>query len=260
MTLYLSLQGLKTHFSLGIRFETDDGKMIDYFGPPLHLSDQEWRFRQLMPSVEGLVPKEGVIHTKIVAKDKICFLTLTSRNEHGMRVMQIKPTFKVSNTTGQALNVAALTVIRVKERLDAGKIQYGNMFCPGDNPNASHPLLFWQVVLGGAKETTQSQLFDGFQYVSVSMIKTNWSLPTNLNDTRSVSEDKRKTIFLPLDGTGPGDLCNLALALTTHHRDGQIFLVFSEEPKPQGILHNKLDIDLRYGQSFKNLRNYLNDF
>ena len=68
--------------------------------------------------------------------------------------------------------------------------------------------------------------------------------------------DRKLALFLPRrsETVVEGDICNVSLTATVHQRRGQIFIVLVEEPNPAIVLHNNLDIPLRYGQAFKNFR------
>ena len=37
----------------------------EYFTSPLQLSNQEWHFHNLIPSVDGMIPLEGICHLKV---------------------------------------------------------------------------------------------------------------------------------------------------------------------------------------------------
>ena len=53
---------LNATFYIGL---TDDENCQDYFTSPLQLSNQEWHFHGLIPSVDGIVPLEGICHIKV---------------------------------------------------------------------------------------------------------------------------------------------------------------------------------------------------
>ena len=44
-------------------FFSDDCQ--EYFTSPLQLSNQEWHFHNLIPSVDGMIPLEGICHLKV---------------------------------------------------------------------------------------------------------------------------------------------------------------------------------------------------
>ena len=249
---------LNNSFYLGIADEdATEGNSNPWYSPPLQLSDQEWRFHQLMPSVQGLIPKQGIVHSKIILDNQVCFLTIQSKNEHGMRIIHIKPTFNITNQTGQTLRVAPLSVTRIKNKIAADKIDFvsQDVLCDSDT---AYRLLFWQMI----GDTSKDQIFDGFQHISLSTESSDWSLPLNLEDCRSLDEDKRKAIFIPKIQVSSGDssvstddgFANIPVILTCHQRNGQIYLVLAKDENPALILHNNLPIPLRYGQAFKNFR------
>ena len=251
---------LNNSFYLGIA--DHEGEMAkSWFSPPLQLSEQEWRFHQLMPSVQGMIPKQGVVHTKILLDGQICFLTIQSKNEHGMRIIHIKPTFNITNQTGQTIRVAPLSVNRVKNKISADKIDFVSQDIFNDSDTA-YRLLFWQMI----GELGKNQVFDGFQHISLSTESSEWSLPLNMEDCRNLEEDKRKAVFIPKkqlvscedqDGgsaTTDNGFANIPVILTCHQRNGQIYLVLSKDENPMLVIHNNLSASLRYGQALKNFR------
>jgi hypothetical protein len=50
-----------------------------------------------MPTVRGMIPMEGITQSKIVCGGRMCFLTIISKNDNGMRIIDIRPTFSVAN-------------------------------------------------------------------------------------------------------------------------------------------------------------------
>lgn len=70
-----------------------------------------------MPSVRGMIPMEGHIQTKIVCSKHMCFLTVSTKNENGMRVMEIKPTFVVTNLTNQILSCVPVSFLALDQVL-----------------------------------------------------------------------------------------------------------------------------------------------
>ncbi len=205
-----------------------------------------------MPSVEGIVPMEGIIQTKVVLDSQICFLTVQSKNEHGVRVVHIKPTFLMSNLTGDALFCAPLSVVKIQRRVNADKLEYIPQDIGMDDSSAT-PLLYWQII------GEQPTLFDGMQHVALCTSETEWSVPLNLEDLRNVDEDKRSSVFMDKKSADCGvrglRMGNVALLLTTHHRDGQVFFVVSKNDAPAIMIHNCLAVPVRYGQSMRNYGN-----
>lgn len=65
-----------------------------------------------MPSVEGVVPREGVVHTKIAAAGQICFLTLVTRQEEVEYPRRVTPywyRYRCSGTISTAKKSNILT-------------------------------------------------------------------------------------------------------------------------------------------------------
>lgn len=227
---------IQSTFYIGI--QEDD---TDFFSPPLQLSDQEWHFRQLMPSVQGIIAMEGVCQTKIVVNNQICFVTIRTRNEHGIRVIHIKPTFLVCNQSKKSLQCAPTTVmVQKKMKHDLDKLDLVGMEVDTDLA----PLLFWQIV----GENSKQQVFDGFQHVSFSQTDVSgpWSLPLNLDDCRNIMGDRIFNVSLPL--ADDNSVCNERLLVTAHQLDGQVHIVIQEDRTSTILVENNLAVPIRCGQ------------
>ena len=204
-----------------------------------------------MPSVHGVVPMEGIVQTKVVLDSQICFLTLQSKNEHGMRVVHVKPTFLMSNLTGEALLCAPLSVVQIARRVDMDKLDFAVQDVAPDADSVT-PLLFWQIV------GEQPKSFDGMQHVSLCTPHTEWSMPVNLEDLRSVEEDRKCSLFMEKKPTcGKG--AQVSLSMTTHHREGQVFFVVNGSQAPALTIYNGLERPIRFGQGMKNYGNFISD-
>ena len=200
-----------------------------------------------MPSVQGVIPMEGIVQTKIVLDSQICFVTIQSKNEHGMRIVHVKPTFLMSNLTEEALLCAPLSVLQIPKRVDMDKLDFAVQDIAPESESVT-PLLFWQIV------GEQPKSFDGMQHIALSTPRTEWSMPVNFEDSRSVEEDRKCSLFMdkkPMSETIVGS-SNISLLMTTHQRDGQVFFVVSENPAPALTIHNGTDRALRFGQGMKN--------
>lgn len=68
-----------------------------------------------MPSVSGIVPMEGHVQTKIVCSNQMCFLSISTKSENGMRVMEIKPTFSIANKTNQTLSCLPISFLALEQ-------------------------------------------------------------------------------------------------------------------------------------------------
>ncbi len=110
-------------FEIGV----SDGAAVAFSGP-LHLSDSEWHFRQLMPAVRGFVPREGFTALRVAFEPgHVAMATLASRSEKGIRVMHVKPAFVVSNRTKWDLVCAPVIAPDVANAFDVNKTDFVGM-------------------------------------------------------------------------------------------------------------------------------------
>ena len=59
-----------------------------------------------------MIPMEGVAQTKVVFDDsRVAFLTIVSKSENGMRVMDIRSTFSVANCTDLEISCAPVSFL-----------------------------------------------------------------------------------------------------------------------------------------------------
>ena len=59
-----------------------------------------------------MIPMEGVAQTKVVFDDsRVAFLTIVSKSENGMRVMDIRSTFSVANCTDMEISCAPVSFL-----------------------------------------------------------------------------------------------------------------------------------------------------
>ena len=206
----------------------------------LQLTDQEWHFQSLMPSVEGLVPLEGVCHCKIVLdqEDQISLLTIRTRNENGMRIIDVVPTLLLVNETESRLNVGSMSVFGHYES-SADLLNHRPLEV---NASETSALFYWRT-LG----TKSDGLFDGFQHLAFCMEDTSWSDLLNLDDCRNLPVDSKKCLSLPLsESAPPGMASNRLVVVTLHPRAGQIFVVVQEEQRPHYLIHNNLQVPLYF--------------
>ena len=85
-----------------------------------------------MPTVRGMIPMEGISQTKIVCgvSGRMCFLTIVSKNENGMRIMEVRPTFSVANCTSLALTCAPLSFLTSEHHMtDLATLRYLINYC-----------------------------------------------------------------------------------------------------------------------------------
>ncbi len=251
---------LNTTFHFGLL----DAEGHESFGPPLQLTDQEWHFRSLMPSVEGMVPMEGItqvnkmnfienfVHEyRVYFQSKVnfaeaghmCMLTIESRNEKGMRVIDVKPTMNLVNATGMSLSVAVVAVFG-KHEVGHGhhNMDYVAQELEPDE-NKSVPALFWQT-LASQDGSAVGGLFDGYQHLAIKCSDSNWSHLLDLDDCRVLEQDVRKSISVPL--LQPSEFANRPFFVTVHQRRGQVYLVIQKDEQPQYLIHNHLNRSLLF--------------
>ena len=84
-----------------------------------------------MPTVRGLIPLEGVAQTKIVFDDgRIVFLNVVSKNENGMRVIDVRTTFSIANCTDLNLECSPATFLTIEQLasdLNANRFEIENL-------------------------------------------------------------------------------------------------------------------------------------
>ena len=218
-------------FQLGILLDDDENE--EHFSRPLQLTDQEWHFQSLMHSThhEGMVPLEGVCHNQILFKNKVCYFTIKTKNENGMRIINVLPTILMSNQASRTMSVAALVSSSSENCQSELKDEYlPQTISQGD----TLALLFWQII----KQSSQSMFLR--QHLALKTRDSTWSslltLPDNQNDDSS--PDSKMSLSLPLPS--PIDYNNRLQILTMHQREGQTHLVFQDDNQPQFSVHNCL--------------------
>jgi hypothetical protein len=237
---------LDTTFHFGLIDEANSGGR-ECYGPPLQLTDQEWHFHSLMPSVAGMVPMEGVCQSKIVLHgdqcEQMCLITITTKNEKGIRVIEVTPTIHILNKTDRKISVAAMAVFGP---YDSKLVNY----CPHTIPSGqteSMPLIFWQIL---GQVNSDRSLFDGFQNLAVKCEDSMWSDLLELDDCRNFQKDVKKTLSLPLVDDGEGSRpCNRLLAITLHQRKGKVYVVIQDEKHCQFLIHNSLSVPVLFAHS-----------
>ena len=125
-------------FQLGL---VDEETNEEFYSTPLQLTDHEWHFQSLMPTVQGMVPLEGVCNNQILFHSThVCYFTIKTKNENGMRIMNVLPTLILTNKTSKPLNVAPMSLQDSKQDLEMVD------FLPQSyQVNESSPLLYWQI-------------------------------------------------------------------------------------------------------------------
>ena len=131
----------------------DDGK--EWFGPPLQMTDQQWHFKRslLMPAMDGMIPIEGVTQTHVICGAQICYLTLHSQSQQGIRVVSLRPTFNISNCLSKTVSCASICSmsgeISIKDSTDflGQDIPTKSNTVNEDDEVRAEPLLYWQMIV-----------------------------------------------------------------------------------------------------------------
>ena len=229
-------------FQLGLL----DDENEEHFSCPLQLTDQEWHFQSLMPTVEGMVPLEGVCHNQILFNNSthhVCYFTLKTKNENGMRIINVLPTILLTNQTSRTMSVASLASSDCPIGAEEGYKYLPQTISQGD----TLALLFWQIICHSSqpKRGKSSTAVLLRQHLALKTGDSMWSslltLPENDDSLSSSpsSPDSKMSLSLPLPNpTLPYN--NRLQILTMHQRGGQTYLVFQDDNQPQFSVHNRL--------------------
>jgi hypothetical protein len=71
-----------------------------------------------MPTVRGMIPMEGITQSKIVCGGRMCFLTIISKNDNGMRIIDIRPTFSVANCSDFDIVCAPVSFLSIERQVN----------------------------------------------------------------------------------------------------------------------------------------------
>jgi hypothetical protein len=71
-----------------------------------------------MPTVRGMIPMEGITQSKIVCGGRMCFLTIISKNDNGMRIIDIRPTFSVANCSDFDVDCAPVSFLSIERQVN----------------------------------------------------------------------------------------------------------------------------------------------
>ena len=229
-------------FQIGLM--DDDGK--EWLGPPMQMTSQQWSFKRrsvLMPALEGMIPVEGITHTHIICGGQICYLTIQSHDENGIRIVNIKPTFKISNCLEETITVASIS----SAKKEIPRQDYANFLgqeissCSNDiikEGMRADPLLYWQIL-----DISDDIYAHGFQEVAF-LISECWSTALNLGNCTELEHDVRISVSLPKSGAkanedgDSNDIANELIFVTLHQRNGIVYLVIQADKQPQYIVHN----------------------
>ena len=227
----------------------DDGK--EWYGPSLHLSAHQTHWNHFLPNMDGMIPIEGEMETRVNCGSRVCHFTVKASLRNGVRVLQIIPSYFISNLTKFPINVAALSVLSTEIVIDS--INMAAQVIPQSSSEdcniAAKPVLHWQL---RGELNVDPNLVTGTRLLSFCSSKTGWGKPTNLDHFigGSQAQDFRATVSLPIKD--PDGVSNELFILTMHKRNGQCFVVVKEDDQPQFILHNKLIIDVTFKVATEN--------
>ena len=172
-----------------------------------------------------------------MSNEKLCLLTIKAKNENGMRVMTIIPTFQMMNKSSVGLRVAGMSLF---ENYNSKSDNFQCSITLPEEMDKPVPFLYFEVL--GEKAGDQI-LFDGFQTLSFNSGESSqWSDLLNLGECRNSTKDDRRIISLPIDVVDPMTPCNRLLVLTLHQRNGQVFLVIQDNLQAQLTVHNGLPV------------------
>ena len=176
-----------------------------------------------------------------MSNEKLCLLTIKAKNENGMRVMTIIPTFQMVNKSSLGLTVAGMSLF---ENYNSKSDNFQCSITLPEEMDKPVPFLYFEVL--GEKKTGDQILFDGFQTLAVKSggdsSSNQWSELVNLGECRNSTKDDRRIISLPIDVVDPMTPCNRLMVLTLHQRNGQVYLVIQDNLQAQLTVHNGLPV------------------
>ena len=240
-------------FQLGLLQDTSE----EFYSSPLQLTDQEWHFQSLMPTLEGMVPLEGVCHNQILFQSgtgwHVCYFTIKTKNENGMRIMNILPTFLLANKTSKPLNVAPMSLQATGNHFEMVKPDF--LQSQKYEVNESSPLLHWQIL--DSRSSKDKSLFQGIQHLSLKATDSTWSSLVPLPLYQDSCQDSKMSFSLPLENPQP--YANRLQLMTMHHRGGQTYLVIQSDGQPQFSIHNDLPLTVYFSNTADKKRRILPD-
>ncbi len=239
---------INSSFCFGI--QDSEGSKI-HFGPQLHLSDQERHFRGFLPSVmEGTVPMEGIVQTKILLGSQICFLTISCRSENGIRIMHLKPSFYLSNRTERSVQVAAISIDQAnsqKRTVDVNELDLIPMETPPSDDDCCSPLLLWQAMNHNNRESKAQG--PRAQYIFLSFPSEgngdSWCLPVRMPSEGS-EKDLKWDVNVPNRQADEEGFVNQTLTVTLHQRSGQVYAILKARDSSSIVIENNLDVPFQY--------------
>ena len=243
---------LTSTFNIGLL--DDDGK--EWFSPPLQMTNQQWHFKRsvLMPALDGMIPVDGITHTHIICGAQICYFTIQSQDEHGIRVVSVKPTFQISNCLLKPIAIASICSPN-KEMSSQDYVNFlGQDLPPSSNTSEeagikTESLLYWQII-----GELNSNPIHGFQQVAFSSYQ-HWSTSLSLGRCIDLDHEIRISVSLPKNILSeeypdknilftPDEVTNELIFVSLHQKEGIVYLLLQNDEQPQYIIHNGLKVPL----------------
>ena len=234
------------------------GGQTIHFSPPLLLQDQDhFRFMSYhRPRLEGTVPLGGtcLIRIAIINENQqqtLCCLTLSSKVNDGIRILQLQPTFRIRNDTDCSMLQSGCFVGSSANKdvqyMDTSNVSWKKSHLPAANSQTSAiPLLFWQSAesspaIPTTGDVASHQLFLSFRLCS------SWSCPIQLfyphPSAGNGLNPLRYPICIPLStGNGCCSLggqnsevprpANCPVVVNCLEQNGLVYLSVAHDPSP----------------------------
>ena len=196
----------------------DDGS--ESWGSPLELSDSDWTYLSIRPSIQGIIHLHGTMMYKMKSsQSSSAFITLVSDVVEGIRVLTIKPTFVVNNQVESPLCIKP--ILSTSETSGNDESVKTTMM-----EEAICPLYYWF--------SSEQQPSNNIPHlVRLSGDSVHWSSEL----TVPLDEDTRRCVTVPSPSE---DTANIPIILMTQRAESQVFIVVRQDERPQIKLHNLL--------------------
>ena len=220
-------------FKLGI---TENGQQ--YHSGALQLSKEE---RWYTLKFEGRIPRKGSTNLKINTENCVCFITILTKFEKNIEIIQLLPMHSIVNNTRGDLDLRKLYVHSSDEKV-----------CLPTNFNAASldsqkgcsrpketPLLMWNKI--NKENSFNSQ--EEFKCIQLGHHGI-FGHPVIL---REFSNDQRTNFTLPILDSDT-ILLNESYLMTSHQMNGQIKIIIQNDSSPQMIIYNNTEVLLVLGK------------
>ncbi|KAF8790004.1 Vacuolar protein sorting-associated protein 13B like protein [Argiope bruennichi] len=192
------------------------------------------------------IPQNGSVNVFIkiqVDKQKVFLFKLHSEVQENIVIITVFPIVILASDVDVELHFSLFCA--------SNKVE--DISLPQSNPAAvskiiskdCHPLLVWEV----DSEIYSSEAISLDYYISVSVSFPIWSSPVYFGAL--LQENNRHTISVPVESTDK-TTNTIPLVITSHLRNGMLFLIINIDPCPLLLLHNRTNMNIYYGQSFFN--------